>query len=156
MSLAKIVSGGQTGVDRGALDAALERTFPCGGWCSVDRMAEDRAIPQIYPLKELDSDSSRERTVRNIVDSDATVVVYFDQMQGGIGQIALHCVANRKPHRLIDGAMTDVSQAAAAIREFVEANNSQVLNVAGSLASKEARAYDYTYRVILELIDSGV
>jgi hypothetical protein len=50
MALAKIISGGQTGVDRAALDAALAADFPCGGWCPADRSAEDGPIPERYPM----------------------------------------------------------------------------------------------------------
>lgn len=53
MMLEKIISGGQTGVDRGALDAALEAGFPCGGWCPADRAAEDASIPSRYPVVPL-------------------------------------------------------------------------------------------------------
>ena len=62
MALTRIVSGGQTGVDRGALDAALAAGFPCGGWCPADRAAEDGAIPVRYPLTPLARGGYRERT----------------------------------------------------------------------------------------------
>jgi len=41
MTVTKIISGGQTGVDRAALDVALELGIPCRGWCPKDRQAED-------------------------------------------------------------------------------------------------------------------
>jgi Circularly permutated YpsA SLOG family len=63
MGVTKIVSGGQTGVDRGALDAALAVGFACGGWCPGDRMAEDGPIPEKYPLMPLPNGGYRERTL---------------------------------------------------------------------------------------------
>ena len=66
--LTKIVSGGQTDVDRGALGAG----FPCGGWAPGDRMAEDSVIPQRYPLMPLPKGGYRQRTRLNVVDSDGT------------------------------------------------------------------------------------
>jgi hypothetical protein len=70
VALIKIVSGGQTGVDRGTLDAALAADFPCGGWCPGDRAAEDGTIPERYPLVPLPNGDYRQRTRINVVDSD--------------------------------------------------------------------------------------
>jgi hypothetical protein len=75
MALIKIISGGQTGVDRGALDAALAVKFPCGGWCPADRRAEDGSIPGRYPLTPLPGGGYRERTRQNVIDSDGTATV---------------------------------------------------------------------------------
>lgn len=73
--LTKIISGGQTGVDRGALDAALIASFLCGGWCPIGRKAEDGLIPERYPLQELPGADYRQRMRRNVVDSDGTLVI---------------------------------------------------------------------------------
>ena len=80
MRLTKIVSGGQTGVDRAALDAALAAIFPCGGWTPADRMAEDGVIPERYPLTPLLRGGYRERTRQNVVDSDGTAIIYIDSL----------------------------------------------------------------------------
>src|ERR1700735_199758 len=98
MGLQKIVSGGQTGVDRGALDAALLAGFPCGGWCPAGRLAEDGEIPDRYPPTELPEDSAggpgarearkvavgyRARTLKNVQDSDGTVILFSGTLPGG-------------------------------------------------------------------------
>jgi hypothetical protein len=83
MTLSKIVSGGQTGVDRGALDAALRVGFPCGGWCPQDRKAEDGPIPDRYPLVVLPGAGYRQRTLKNVKDSDGTVIIYANTLSGG-------------------------------------------------------------------------
>lgn len=70
-----IVSGGQTGVDRAALDVALELGMPCGGWCPAGRVAEDGPIPDRYPLRETDSADPAERTARNVADADGTMIL---------------------------------------------------------------------------------
>ena len=82
MLLTKIVSGGQTGVDRGALDAALAVGFPCGGWAPGNRMAEDGIIPKKYRLMVLPKGGYRERTRRNVVDSDGTAILFYETLKG--------------------------------------------------------------------------
>jgi Circularly permutated YpsA SLOG family len=72
MALAKIVSGGQKGVDRAALDAALAVGFSCGGWCPADRKAEDGPIPDKYPMSLPSGGGYRQRTLKNVQDSDGT------------------------------------------------------------------------------------
>ena len=74
----KIVSGGQSGVDRAALDFALENKIPCGGWCPKGRLAEDGRIHHRYPLRETSSTDYRVRTQANVEDSDGTLILYFD------------------------------------------------------------------------------
>lgn len=79
----KIVSGAQTGVDRAALDAALENGVELGVWCPEGRLAEDGIIPEKYPVKELPNSGYSERTKRNVIDSDGTVIIYFAHPSGG-------------------------------------------------------------------------
>jgi predicted Rossmann-fold nucleotide-binding protein len=71
----QVVSGGQTGVDRAALDAALERGFACGGWCPRGRLAEDGPIAPRYPVRELPEGGYAVRTVRTVRDSDGTLIL---------------------------------------------------------------------------------
>jgi hypothetical protein len=79
----KIVSGGQTGVDRGALDAAIALGIPHGGWCPRGRLAEDGTIPARYRLTETDSPEYHVRTESNVLDSDATLILYRGELKGG-------------------------------------------------------------------------
>lgn len=74
------MSGGQTGVDRGALDAALDAGRPCGGWCPAGRRAEDGKIPDRYPLAEVSAPGCAARTLRNVLDSDGTVIIHFGRL----------------------------------------------------------------------------
>ncbi|MEM8733923.1 MAG: putative molybdenum carrier protein [Planctomycetota bacterium] len=79
----RIVSGGQTGVDRAALDFALAQKIEHGGWCPKGRLAEDGAIPNQYVLRETESREYRVRTERNVVDSDGTLLLYRYRLSGG-------------------------------------------------------------------------
>lgn len=83
MNLTQIISGGQTGVDRGALDAALTTQFSCGGYCPKGRKAEDGVIDERYPLTELPTAGYRQRTIRNLSESDGTLILYHGYLSGG-------------------------------------------------------------------------
>lgn len=143
MPLRKIVSGGQTGVDRGALDAALESHFPCGGWCPPGRLAEDGVIPARYPLTELERGGYRERTVRNVLDSDATAILFQGEIEGGTGHTRQCCLESGKPLLLIDAARKSTIDAAAEISAFIAREDIAVLNVAGPRSSKWPEAQQY-------------
>lgn len=81
--LQRIISGGQTGADRAALDTALEHNFPCGGWCPKGRRAEDGTIAPRYPLKETDVYDYPVRTELNVKESDGTLVITKGKPTGG-------------------------------------------------------------------------
>ena len=86
-----IISGGQTGVDRAALDSALSYRVDCGGWCPEGRQAEDGPIPARYPLTELGGGYAA-RTRKNVEDSDGTVILYFDTPTGGTEKTLRYCL----------------------------------------------------------------
>lgn len=152
MTLAKIVTGGQTGVDRGALDAALQAGFPSGGWCPPGRAAEDGPIPDRYPMTEMSSGTYLDRTIQNVIDSDATVIIYFSTLHGGTEQTLLHCVQRGKGYTLIDGSEIEAKRAAELIARFVAEHDVSVLNVAGPRGSDAPRAYPYAYEAIGTLL----
>jgi hypothetical protein len=129
------VSGGQTGADRGALDAAIELDLPHGGWCPAGRLAEDGAIPAHYALRETDSARYEQRTERNVVDSDATLLVTRGEPTGGSALTAALARKHHKPLLHLDLATTPPAAAAAALRAFLAAERIAVLNVAGPRAS---------------------
>lgn len=79
----EIVSGGQTGVDRGALDFAIEAGIPHTGWCPAGRLSENGRIPDRYQLRETESHHYAVRTEKNVLDSDATLVLYAIELRGG-------------------------------------------------------------------------
>jgi hypothetical protein len=147
----KIVSGGQTGVDRAALDAALELGIEAGGWCPQGRLAEDGAIAEKYPLKELPKAGYLQRTKRNVIDSDGTVIIFFGNPAGGTQLTLEFCMKESRPHLLIDAQSLSVEQASVKIQRFIDKNNISILNVAGPRASEKAEAYGYAKLVILNV-----
>jgi hypothetical protein len=151
--LLKIVSGGQTGVDRGALDAALERGFACGGWCPRERRAEDGRIPMRYPLRELDSGKYLDRTHRNVADADGTLILSPGTLTGGTNATAQFARKIGKPLLAIDfhGAKADTT--VAQIGEWIATGRIEILNVAGPRESSIPGVQHETSRLIRAVLD---
>ena len=151
----KIISGGQTGVDRAVLDAALDLGCPCGGWCPENRMAEDGMIPDYYPLQVLAGSGYRQRTKQNVRDSDATVIIYFDYIfpKGGTELTLLECIKKNKPYLLIDGSEWSILRAAERICLFCQKNDVSILNVAGPKGSSLPQAYTFTHQVMITTLN---
>jgi len=132
--LVRIVSGGQTGVDRAALAVALARGLDCGGWCPRGRRAEDGAIDARFPLRETPSRDYAERTEWNVRDADATLILTRGAPRGGTA-FTIECArALGRPHRLVDLA---ADPDAAAVRGWLAELGVRVLNVAGPRESQQ-------------------
>lgn len=145
--LRKIISGGQTGADRAALDAALAHGFPAGGSCPVGRQAEDGEIAERYPLTEI-SGGYRQRTKRNVEDSDGTAIFYWSELRGGTALTVQFCMKQEKPFKLIDASLVSRELAAAALLEFIEQHAIGTLNVAGPRASACPEVHAFVEAVI--------
>ncbi|HEU0300384.1 MAG TPA: putative molybdenum carrier protein [Longimicrobium sp.] len=133
-----IVSGGQTGVDRAALDVALERGMPCGGWCPAGRWAEDGPIDPRYPLRETPSADPAERTGWNVRDSDATLVLVTSAASPGTDRAVEAARGLGRPTYLwhLD-ALPDPD----AFRRWLQIHNIRTLNVAGPRESESPGVY---------------
>src|SRR6266478_3657728 len=114
----KIISGGQTGVDRAALDVALKHGIDCGGWCPAGRLDEFGRIPDRYPVKELEHGGFEDRTRANVRDSDATIVIYCGELRGGTAKTVQFCVEQKKPHELIDATQISTEDTARLILDL--------------------------------------
>ena len=143
-----IISGGQTGADRAALDAALAAGVPCGGWCPDGRLAEDGVIPEKYPLVELPGANYSKRTRANVQDSDGTVIFYCRSPTGGTELTLKHCLTTPRPYLLIDATVFTAERAAERIREFIVEHSLKRLNVAGPRASNVPAIYPYVQDVL--------
>jgi hypothetical protein len=130
-----IVSGGQTGVDRAALDAALALGLSCGGWCPKGRRAEDGPIDPRYPLRETRSADYATRTRLNVRDSDATLALVREPVSGGTALAVRLAWRFQRPLLVVDLNRARPS-AAATVRRWIVENGIHVLNVAGPRESR--------------------
>ena len=150
-SVRRIVSGGQTGVDRGALDAAIFLGIDHGGWCPRGRLAEDGRIPSRYELTEADSSQYPVRTELNVIDSDGTLILYESEMQGGTSLTSRLAKEHDKPCLAIDLA-SPVDYAMT--RRWIADHAIDVLNVAGPRESSTSGIADAARSFIVQLLGS--
>jgi len=130
----KIISGGQTGADRAALDWAMEHGIPHGGWCPKGRRAEDGHIPEKYRLQETPSADYSERTEKNVMDSDATVIfTEVPVLSGGSLLTAQMADRHQKPWIRVNRTVDAVQR----LVDFLLIHQPQVLNVAGPRLSQD-------------------
>ena len=148
-SFAKIVSGGQTGVDRAALDVALEFGLLCGGWCPKGRSAEDGSLPSRYPLEETPSDEYVQRTEWNVRDSDGTLVLTRGEPTGGTAQTIEIAVRLGKPCLVVDLAK---QPSESVVLNWARQHSVRVLNVAGPRESKSPGIYRAASRFLRKLL----
>ena len=140
--LKKIVSGGQTGADRAALDVAMECDLQIGGWIPKGRLAEDGPISHRYlGLLETDSADPSIRTSLNVRDSDATLIVSHSALQGGSLLTLQEAQQQGRPVVHIDLATTPQAVAATQLCEWLRRVDPSTLNVAGPRASQDGAIY---------------
>jgi hypothetical protein len=153
--LQKIISGGQTGADRAALDFAIAHGLPHGGWCPLGRLAEDGPTPARYELSETPTADYAQRTEWNVRDSDGTVIFSVAAtLAGGSAYTAEVAGQCRKPCLHLSQER-EGKAAAGRLLDFLAANQIKVLNVAGPRASLEPGVAGFT-RDTLEQANFGL
>lgn len=148
--LARIVSGGQTGVDRAALDVALALGIACGGWVPRGRRAEDGALDDRYPMRETANPGYAERTQRNVRDSDATLILTRGPATGGT---ALTIAAARRLRRPLFVVNLDGAPAPAAVAAWLSETGVRVVNVAGPRESTSPGVYEQAKAFLFSIFD---
>lgn len=149
----KVVSGGQTGVDRAALDVALELGLACGGWCPKGRKAEDGPLAWRYPLTETPSAEYAQRTEWNVRDSDGTLVLTRGELRGGTAQTVEAAARLGKPHLVADLA-TPLD--AASVQAWSREHRIETLNVAGPRESTRPGIYAQASQCLRAIFSSSV
>jgi len=156
----KIISGGQTGVDRAALDAAIRLAIPHGGWIPQGRLTEDGPLPSGYQLQETRSNSYADRTEKNVMAADATLIISRGPLNGGSEYTREMAVKHNRFWLHIDLTKIPAFQAAIAINDWIAKKEIAILNVAGPRASKDPKIYKDTLNILessyyLGLVHSG-
>jgi len=144
----KIISGGQTGVDRAALDAAIALGIPHGGWCPKGRLAEDGHIVDTYQLQETDSPEYRVRTEWNVRDSDATLIIARGPLSGGTELTARLARQYGRPVKVVDLRSPEPAER---ICRWLTEHRVEVLNVAGPRESQSPGIGRQAFELLQEL-----
>ena len=143
-----VVSGGQTGVDRAALDWACNHRIPHGGWCPQGRRASDGPLSVKYQLRETESAGYRQRTKLNVQDSDATLILNLGELDGGTLQTQQFAERMGKSHLVVQLDQCAPDESAGRITEWLIAGRFSTLNVAGPREEKRPGIYALTLSVL--------
>jgi len=148
IKIEKIVSGGQTGADRVALDFAIKNNIPHGGWIPKGRLTEEGPLPDYYQLQEMETGSYAKRTEQNVIDSDGTLITSHGKLTGGSALTRQFAKKHQRPWLHIDFNKVSMQESAKQIKNWVDGNEIKTLNIAGPRASKDSRIYRKTLEVL--------
>ena len=143
-----IISGGQTGADQAALDAAIAVGIPHGGWITRGKKTENGPLPDKYRLEELDSGRYRDRTEKNVLISDGTLIFSFGPLSGGSALTEALTIRHDRPCLHINLELTSRRRAIIAIQDWLQEHGIHILNVAGPRASGEPRIHEAVYTIL--------
>lgn len=148
----KVISGGQTGADRAALDAAIHAGVDYGGWLPRGRKTEDGPLSLSYRLKELESGDYRDRTARNVCDADGTLIISHGELTGGSLLTKVYAQKYGQPWLHIDCCERSADEAIAVCGNWLHQHRIAVLNVAGPRASGDPAIYEVVRMLVGELL----
>ncbi|HEX7533979.1 MAG TPA: putative molybdenum carrier protein, partial [Syntrophales bacterium] len=147
----KIISGGQTGVDRAALDVGLELGIPIGGYCPKGRRSEDRSIPEKYPMVETSTTNYVARTEKNVIESDGTLILNVGQVSSGTAYTIRMAKNHKKPFLVVQ---LDKETPNEVVLNWLTTNKISVLNVAGHRESKIPGIHELSAQFLRDLRSS--
>lgn len=158
--LKKIISGGQTGADRAALDFAIKFNIEHGGWIPKGRRTENGPLPLTYKLKEMDTQDYKKRTLQNILDSHGTLIISRGRLTSGSKLTQSYAKVIGRPNCSIDLFQAEEFEAALIVNSFISENFIQVLNVAGPRMSHQPWIYNDVKTILetalyLSFMDTG-
>lgn len=145
----KIISGGQTGVDRAALDVAEEMGIPSGGWCPAGRDADDGPIPDKYPMQETTAYDHTVRTGFNVRDSDGNLMFYRGSLHGGTAYAVEMATRMNRPVKAID---VDAPPSPGEVASWIDENHLRVIHIGGQREATSPGIYQQAYKLIRSII----
>jgi len=148
----KIISGGQTGADQAALDAAIKLGIPHGGYIPKGRLTEDGTLPDKYDLIEMPTASYPERTKKNIRESDGTLILSHGRLTGGSEYTEKWAIKYGKPTIHVDLFSIAPFDATVMINDWIVDHDIKVMNVAGPRASKDSKIYQATFDILESML----
>ena len=151
----KIISGGQMGADRAALDFAMRHHIPHGGWIPKGRLTEAGPLDPKYQLKEMPTGEYPKRTEKNVLNADGTLIVSHGKLTGGSALTQSLAERHRKPCLHVNMDNLSVENAVRLIGSWISKEGIEVLNVAGPKASTDSGIYDTTLELLEALFDQG-
>ena len=144
----KIISGGQTGADRAALDVAIKLGIPYGGWVPRGKITEEGSLPEKYQMQEMPTESYAARTEQNVIDSDGTLIICRGKPTGGSDYTREMALKHKKQLLHIDLNLTTSFDAASLVSSWIKLHQLKILNVAGPRASKDPNVYVDVFRIL--------
>ncbi len=150
-----IISGGQTGADRAALDVAIRLGIPHGGWVPRGRRAEDGILPGRYRVGEMPTPDYAARTEQNVIESDGTVIISHGPLDGGSALTEIYAKRHELPYIHLDMERLSIVKAANTLQQWIEADKIRILNVAGPRESRDPHIYRVTAAVLEALLRNG-
>lgn len=145
----KIISGGQTGADRAALDFAIEHRIPHGGWCPKGRWTEEGQLDKKYNLCETKTAEYEERTLKNVLSSDATLIFCHGELSGGSLHTLILAQIHEKPVLVVDFRDSILPLQ---VKNWIKKHHVKILNIAGPRASKDPKIYEDVYQYLKKLL----
>ena len=150
--ISKIISGGQTGADQAALDIAIKHNIPHGGSIPKGRLTEVGPLPEMYHLEEMPNGSYPNRTEKNVLNSDGTLIISHGNITGGTALTRKLAKQHNKPWLHLDMDKMSLLYATRLLRSWIIDNGIQILNVAGSRASRDPKIYKATTNILDSLL----
>lgn len=152
MSIKKVISGGQTGADQAALDAAIEMGISHGGWVPLGRLTEKGRLSSRYKMQEINAIDYDQRTELNVMDSDGTLLFSYGELKGGSALTKKYARKHLKPCLHVDIKEISEYKAVEIIKSWLDVRNIETLNVAGPRASESPEMYNTVLNVMKSVL----